>query len=257
MPKKTLKWIHSMGVDVAIQPNPRSHISHEEIKDQSSTIVNNHPSTHAIKPPIVSELFPSTPMPASKTFDELKQKMNSFTGCSLRLTATQLVFSDGNPNAPIMVIGEAPGADEDRLGKPFVGMSGQLLDKMFKTVGLTRDENLYIINIVPWRPPGNRQPTSDEIAMCLPFVEEHISIHKPKIIILVGGVAAKTILNTNEGILKLRGSFKSYQCPIDQREIPIMATLHPAFLLRSPGKKSLVWNDLLILSEYIKQNQIL
>ena len=178
--------------------------------------------------------------------------MASFEGCSLKLTATNMVFADGNPQAKIMVVGEAPGADEDKQGLPFVGLSGQLLDRMLATIGLSRKENLYISNIVPWRPPGNRQPTTQEIALCQPFIERHIELINPKILILVGGISAKTILRSSEGIMKLRGQWHTFQTAQLRDPIKTIATFHPAFLLRSPGQKAQVWADLLLVKKYVE-----
>lgn len=178
-----------------------------------------------------------------KNLEELKNAMQNFTGCALKETALNTVFSDGNPSSQVMLVGEAPGADEDTQGLPFVGQSGQLLNKIFASVGLSRDK-LYIANIVPWRPPGNRTPSTDEIAACQPFIERHIELVKPKILVLLGGVAAKTLLNTNNGITSLRGKFIDYTTH-DGNIIPCLATYHPAYLLRSPGQKAQVWQDVL------------
>ncbi len=178
-----------------------------------------------------------------KNLEELKDAMQNFTGCALKETALNTVFSDGNPSSGVMLIGEAPGADEDIQGLPFVGQSGQLLNKIFASVGLNRDK-LYIANIVPWRPPGNRTPSTDEVAACQPFIERHIELVKPKILVLLGGVAAKTLLNTNGGITSLRGKFINYTTH-NGNIIPCLATYHPAYLLRSPGQKSQVWQDVL------------
>jgi|GEM_PF-315216 len=183
----------------------------------------------------------------AKTLDELRSTMQNYDGCLLKGSATNMVFCDGNPQASIMVIGEAPGADEDRQGKPFVGISGQLLDRMFLTIGLNRADNLYISNTIPWRPPGNRQPTTEEINLCLPFIEKHIALIKPKLIISVGGISAKTLLNTKDGITKLRGQFLDYQNDFMDQPTKLYAMFHPAYLLRSPGQKKFVWQDLLKL----------
>jgi len=183
----------------------------------------------------------------AQTLEELKAIMKTFEGCSLKKTATNLVFGEGNEKASLMVIGEAPGADEDRLGRPFVGMSGQLLDKMFATIGLSRQENIYISNIIPWRPPGNRTPTPSEIAICLPFLERHIEMIGPKYLCFVGGVSTKALLNTTEGIIRLRGKWHGYKMPHLSTPIPALAMYHPAYLLRSPSKKREAWRDLLTL----------
>ncbi len=181
----------------------------------------------------------------SISIDQLKKAVEAFNGCPLKTTATNTVFADGNPEAKIMFIGEAPGADEDREGVPFVGVSGQLLDKMLASIGLDRKENAYISNIVFWRPPGNRNPTSTEIAACLPFVERHIELVDPEVLILLGGPAAKTMLGRSEGITKLRSKWFEYESPKMSRPIPARALFHPAYLLRSPAQKQLAWRDLL------------
>jgi DNA polymerase len=186
-----------------------------------------------------------------QTLEELRQALHEFKDCPLKLTATNTVFSDGNPEAKIMIIGEAPGADEDIQGKPFVGVSGQLLDRMFATIGLSRQTNIYITNIIPYRPPGNRQPTKQEITQCLPFVHKHIELINPEILVLVGGVAAKAILNTSEGIMRLRGRWHSYPSEKLREPIKCMATFHPAFLLRSPRQKAQSWQDLLMIQEEV------
>lgn len=180
---------------------------------------------------------------AAQTLAELKAGLTAFEGCALKYTATNLVFGDGNPQARIMLIGEAPGADEDRQGLPFVGQSGQLLDKMFATIGLTR-ENFYITNIIPWRPPGNRQPTPAEAEACLPFVRRHIDLVRPDFLILVGGTATKTLLGGRDGIMRLRGNWKDYTSDAGKK-MKVIAIFHPAYLLRSPGQKREVWLDLI------------
>jgi DNA polymerase len=187
---------------------------------------------------------------SARTLAELRNALEKFEDCPLKKTATHLVFADGNPDASIMVVGEAPGADEDRLGVPFVGVSGQLLDRAFAAIGLDRTK-IYISNILPWRPPGNRQPTPHETALCLPFIERHIELVSPEILILVGGTAAKTLLKTNEGIVKLRGKWHAYQSPELKKPIQTLATFHPAYLLRSPGQKRFVWLDLLSIKAMI------
>jgi DNA polymerase len=180
------------------------------------------------------------------TFEELRAAVAAFEGCSLKKTATNLVFSDGNPEARLMLIGEAPGADEDRLGKPFVGVSGQLLDRMLAAVGCDRT-NTLITNVLFWRPPGNRTPTPTEITACLPFVERMIEIVDPAVLVLVGGIAAKTMLARSEGIMKLRGRWLEFRTPRMARPVPTIATFHPAYLLRSPGQKRLAWQDFLAI----------
>jgi len=185
---------------------------------------------------------------AAKSLEELVEALAAFDGCALKKTATNLVFADGNPKARIMFVGEAPGADEDRAGKPFVGVSGQLLDRMLGWIGLNRTK-FYITNIVFWRPPGNRPPTSDEVAACLPFVARHIELVAPAILVPVGGPATEALLRRGEGISKSRGRWYDYQTPGLGAPIPAMPMFHPAFLLRSPAQKRAAWRDLLNLEQ--------
>lgn len=188
---------------------------------------------------------------AAKTLAELRQAMESFDGCPLKQTATHTVFADGNPEAPLMVIGEAPGRDEDRLGLPFVGESGKLLDKMLAAIGVTRD-GCYISNVLPWRPPGNRTPTDQEVAVCMPFLVRHIEIVQPRVLLLVGGMPAKTLFARPEGIMRLRGRWRTYESAGLTHPIPAMATLHPAYLLRQPQQRRLAWRDLLEVMETLR-----
>jgi DNA polymerase len=183
----------------------------------------------------------------------LEAAAGEFDGCALRETALNLCFADGNPDAEAMLIGEAPGAEEDRLGKPFVGQSGKLLDKMLATIGLPRSA-VYITNVIYWRPPGNRSPTQAEIAACQPFLERQIELLKPKIIVFLGGIAARGLLGVKEGVTKLRGRSFVYTTA-DGARIPAMVTFHPAFLLRQPGQKRLAWRDLLALKQRLDQAQ--
>jgi uracil-DNA glycosylase family 4 len=178
------------------------------------------------------------------TLEELKEALATFEGCPLRYTAKNLVFADGNPQARLMMIGEAPGRDEDLRGLPFVGRAGQLLDRMLASIGLDRS-SVYIINTLPWRPPGNRTPTPAEHAVCMPFVERHVELVNPDIIVLLGGVSAKQMLRTDTGIMRLRGKWSSIS--VGEREVPALPTLHPAYLLRQPAQKRLAWRDLLSL----------
>lgn len=187
---------------------------------------------------------------------ELRQLIENFDACPLKLTATHTVFSDGQSDAPVMLIGEAPGAEEDKQGKPFVGLSGQLLDRILASIGLTREKNVYISNILSWRPPGNRAPTTQEIALCLPFIQRHIELIQPKVLILLGATATKSILQTNEGIMKIRGQWIDFETPFTQFKVPTMATFHPAFLLRSPGQKRFVWQDFLKVKAELRKHLI-
>jgi uracil-DNA glycosylase family 4 len=190
---------------------------------------------------------------ASKAADleALKRTLGEFDGCNLKFTAKNLVFADGNPNAKVMFVGEAPGRDEDLEGLPFVGRSGRLLDRMMAAIGLDRT-NAYITNIIPWRPPGNRTPTIHETEICRPFIERHIELADPEVLVTLGGPAAKTLLNTSEGIMRLRGNWRTHVTP-GGKEIPAMPTLHPAYLLRNPAHKRLAWRDFLEIKKRLRE----
>lgn len=189
----------------------------------------------------------------AKTLEELKAALESFDGLSLKRTATQMVFADGVPTARVMLVGEAPGADEDRMGKPFVGLSGQLLDRMLASIGLSRESNVYISNVINWRPPGNRSPSDAEVALSLPFIQRHIELINPAVLIAVGGVSAKALLQTNLGITRLRGKWMDYQSEGLEKPVPSMAIFHPAYLLRSPAQKALAWQDLLKIKARLQE----
>ena len=178
-----------------------------------------------------------------KDLSELEIAIKNFNGCNLKNSAKNTVFADGNPNAKVMFIGEAPGKDEDIKGIPFVGLAGQLLDKMLFSIKLDRSK-VYITNIIPWRPPGNRQPTTQEMLLCVPFIQKHIELVRPKILVLLGGTATKALLLLDEGIMKSRGKWHKYSSYGLANPILTRAIFHPAFLLRSPSYKKLAWEDL-------------
>lgn len=185
----------------------------------------------------------------------LKAAIAAFDGSPLRETATNLVFGEGITDSGLMLIGEAPGGDEDRAGRPFVGVSGQLLDRMFASIGLSRESNFYITNILPWRPPGNRTPTDAEVALFLPFLRRQVALIRPKRLVLVGGVAAKGLIGGKEGITRLRGRWHEVEIAGLGR-IPALPTLHPAYLLRSPASKREAWADLLLLRRTLDQASV-
>ena len=182
----------------------------------------------------------------AETVTALAEVIANFEGCALKQTATNTVFADGNPKAPVMIIGEAPGADEDRLGRPFVGRAGQLLDRMLAAIGLDR-ESVLITNVVYWRPPGNRTPTTAEIASCLPFVLRHVALVRPRILVLCGTTAAGALLPGGQGITRLRGRWFELQIPGLAEPVPTLPMFHPSFLLRTPERKREAWRDLLAL----------
>jgi len=182
----------------------------------------------------------------AETVSALAALVAGFDGCGLKRTATNTVFADGNPAAPVMIIGEGPGADEDRLGRPFVGRAGQLLDRMLAAIGLDR-QGVHITNVVYWRPPGNRTPTTAEIASCLPFVMRHIALVHPKLLVLAGGTAAAALLPGGQGITRLRGRWFDLAIPGLAEPVPTLPMFHPSFLLRTPERKREAWRDLLAL----------
>ena len=272
-PLSALSWQLAMGVDEAISDIAADRRLSPSISTNMVNVAspatgfseNTVASQHiAIERAVVSPLKPLTPstvpsfVPSAvhaTTLHELRAELQAFEGCALKKTSKNLVFADGNPAASIMLVGEAPGEDEDRQGLPFVGVSGKLLDKMLGCIGLDRT-NTYISNIVPWRPPGNRNPTDSEVAVCLPFTEKHIAIVKPKYLILLGAVAVKSLLKTKDGITKIRGKQYTYTyTDIASGEpvtIPCFPMFHPAYLLRQASQKRLAWNDLLLFKKAIE-----
>jgi uracil-DNA glycosylase len=178
---------------------------------------------------------------SATTLEQLREQLASFDGCNLKFTAKNLVFADGNPHAPIMFVGEAPGREEDLEGVPFIGRSGQLLDRMLSAIGLDRT-GVYIANTIPWRPPGNRTPTPLETEICRPFFERQIELAGPKLLVALGGPAAKALTHAPEGILRLRGNWKTHRTAAGI-DIPVMPTLHPAYLLRNSAQKRFAWRD--------------
>jgi DNA polymerase len=186
----------------------------------------------------------------ASSLEELRAVLEGFEGCALKTTATRLVFADGNPQARLMLVGEAPGRDEDIEGLPFVGRSGKLLDRMLAAIGLDRS-SVYIANIIPWRPPGNRTPTPQESQICLPFIQQQIELADPDILVCLGGPSAQTLLSIKEGITKARGRWYTYNT--GKRDIRALPTFHPAFLLRNPLQKRLAWRDFLAIKQALAQ----
>jgi uracil-DNA glycosylase len=267
--KALLDWYLAAGVDETIADLPVDRFASAAFAAEISTTAAPVANTGAVgeaqttfTPP---EVPPAIQRPAQKpaqlqsrdaavqtaqevaagcsTIDQLRASFEAFDGCPLKETAMSFVFADGNPEARLMFIGEAPGAEEDRQGLPFVGPAGRLLDRMLAAIQLDRTQ-AYITNILPWRPPGNRNPTDAEIAACLPFLERHIALAEPEILLFVGGTAAKTLLRRTEGIMRLRGKWMKYE-PASGGPVPARALLHPAYLLRQPAQKRETWKDLL------------
>jgi DNA polymerase len=190
---------------------------------------------------------------AAQSLRDLRAAVEAFEGCGLKATARTTVFGDGAEDAEVLLIGEGPGREEDEQGRPFVGRSGQLLDRMLAAIGLSRQSNIYISNVVFWRPPGNRPATQGELAACLPFVERLIELKRPKLLMLAGGVSAQTVLRRAEGVTKLRGRRLTYSPPGSSVSVNAMVILHPAYLLRQPQQKRLAWADLLALEAWMDE----
>lgn len=250
-PLAALQWQIAAGADEAVGMTPG--LQHWPSPAARAVTARPTPAivrTAAAAPPSITTTpafsgLSAAPQVQAADLDALRAELAAFTGCPLKATATNLVFSDGNPTARIMLIGEAPGADEDRQGKPFVGVSGQLLDRMLAAIGLDRTQ-VFITNVIYWRPPGNRSPTEAELAACWPFCARTISLLQPELLVLLGGVAAKTVLRTAEGITRLRGRWQNYQPETaDLPPIPTLPVYHPAYLLRQPQAKRQAWQDFL------------
>ncbi|CAH2600111.1 Type-4 uracil-DNA glycosylase [Rhodovastum atsumiense] len=193
---------------------------------------------------------------AARTLEELRAALERFDGCPLSATATNLVFADGNPDSGLMLVGEGPGADEDRIGKPFVGASGQFLDRMLASIGLDRS-GYVITNLIPWRPPGNRNPTDNEVLVCLPFLLRHIALVRPRRLVLLGALATRAVTGSNTGIRRMRGRWLDVTIPDLPAPVPTLPMLHPAYLLRTPGAKREAWNDMLLLKRTMDDDMII
>jgi DNA polymerase len=245
---RALRWQLDVGVDETVGERPVDHLRAPPAPVRAPA---TEPAPPPRQPPAAASALASAEeaeqsaraiAAAAATLDDLRRAMAVFDTCPLQHTATSLVFADGNPQAAVMFVGEAPGADEDRQGRPFVGVSGQLLDRMLDSIGLDRT-SAYIANILPWRPPGNRKPTPAETTMCLPFVERQIALVAPRVLVFLGGTSVQNLLGRSEGITRLRGRWLEYRR--DALAIPALPTFHPAYLLRSPALKRQAWADLL------------
>lgn len=267
----TLNWLVEAGADEAIVDAPVNRLVARPAPAAPPAVARTSiavPQPAVIKPAATKPAAPrpATPAPmpldgdaisaamaaagAANNLAELKAALEAFEGCALKRTATNTVFADGVAEGRVMLIGEAPGRDEDRIGKPFVGRAGQLLDKMLAAIGLDRNVNAYITNVINWRPPDNRDPSPEEAAACLPFLRRHIELAQPKVIILLGAVAARHVVGVSDGIMKLRGRWMEYR--VGDAMVPLMPTLHPAYLLRQPAHKKLAWRDLQAVRDRMK-----
>jgi DNA polymerase len=247
-----LDWYQAMGADEAIGEAPVDCFAPPGAASRPRPAP---PKPEPTRPKRVSAPPPKTGPDADEarqaaTLAELEALVRRFEGCALKRTATNLCFARGRDGARVMLIGEAPGRDEDLQGKPFVGAAGQLLDRMLGAIGLSEND-VYITNTVYWRPPGNRTPTPEEMAACAPFVARQIELAAPDVLVLLGNAAAQSVLGLNEGITRLRGKLFSYAS--GDREIATLATFHPSYLLRNPEAKRLAWRDMLALKERLEQ----
>lgn len=252
-PAELVAWYAEMGITEALDEVTHDHFAAPVASETTrprpvlppragqGAPVALRPNAAAATAPEDAALTARALAQEAMTLEALKEALGRFEGCALKATAKTLVFADGNPEGRIMIVGEAPGADEDRVGLPFVGRSGQLLDRMLAAIGLSRKDDVYIANLLPWRPPGNRTPTPQEVAICLPFIQRQIQLADPDILLCIGGPSAQGLLGLS-GILASRGKWQEYDT--GTRRIPAMATLHPAYLLRQPLQKRLAWRDM-------------
>jgi uracil-DNA glycosylase family 4 len=257
-----LEWQIAMGADEAIGETAPNRLAPQP-PPAVAEARPSPPTARASRPPIAAPSLVAPPgalaeslaeaaqsarrlAAGAETIEALAGLVAGFDDCPLKRTATKTVFIDGNPAAPLLFIGEAPGAEEDRIGRPFVGRAGQLLDRMLAAIGLDRDQ-VQITNVIYWRPPGNRKPTTAEIAACLPFVLRHIALAAPRVVVLCGGTAASALLPVTDGITRLRGRWFELAVPGLATPVPTLPMFHPAFLLRAPERKREAWRDLLSL----------
>ena len=249
-----LRWLIEIGADEAIDKVPRDRLA----ASPAAAIGHRSNPPPPVAPAGLRPIGPGAESQsdlitdararaaACETLADLARAVGEFDRCALKLTAKNTVFADGNPAAGLMLIGEAPGAEEDRKGIPFVGRAGQFLDRMLAAIGRDRT-GAYITNMLFWRPPGNRNPTAEEIALCAPFVERHVVLVRPKVLVFVGAIAAKTLLDRSEGISRLRGRWFDYTAAGHDAPFQATAIFHPAYLLRRPGQKRETWRDLLAI----------
>ena len=264
--RQLLAFYLEAGVDCALLEEPVDRLSEPEslatpapVREVAPSPVRNMPAATPAVPRSETAPAPEAAIAMAReaartapTLEALRALLEKFEGCALRNTATRLVFADGNPEARIMFVGEAPGRDEDIAGLPFVGRSGKLLDRMIAAIGLDRSK-AYIANVIPWRPPGNRTPTPQETQICLPFIQRQIELVNPDVLVTLGNPSTQTLLQTREGIMRTRGKWFDYDT--GRRTIRAMATFHPAYLLRSPSYKRMSWQDLRAIAKTLEQSR--
>ena len=263
--QQLLAFYLEAGVDCALTDEPVNRLSDPDIipiSGSRETALPKPVRTIPVPVPVPVARGEATPAPeaaivsareAARTapsLEVLRALLENFDGCALKSTATRLVFADGNPQARVMFVGEAPGREEDIEGLPFVGRSGKLLDRMISAIGLDRS-SAYIANVIPWRPPGNRTPTPQETQICLPFIQRQIELVNPDVLVTLGNPSTQTLLSTREGIMKTRGRWFDYDT--GTRTIRALATFHPAYLLRSPSYKRMAWQDLRAIAKALQQ----
>src|ERR1700686_2070016 len=258
--QQLLAFYLEAGVDCALTEAPVNRLADPDLIPLPSEAAPRRPVSAAV--PIPAPRAEAAPAPeaaivsareaarTAPTLEALRALLESFDGCALKSTATRLVFADGNPQSRVMFVGEAPGREEDIEGLPFVGRSGKLLDRMIAAIGLDRT-SVYIANVIPWRPPGNRTPTPQETQICLPFIQRQIELVDPDVLVTLGNPSTQTLLSTREGIMKTRGRWFDYDT--GTRVIRAIATFHPAYLLRSPSYKRMAWQDLRAIAKALHQ----
>lgn len=248
-----LEWHVAAGVDVAVLDEPVDRLAPPPVlpRPRPAAAAPGDPAP----PPAVAVALNADPSETralaatANTLEELRAIMDAYEGCTLKKRATQLCFADGNPASEVMLVGEGPGEQEDLQGKPFVGRAGQLLDRMLAAIGLDRTR-VYIANMVPWRPPGNRDPTPDELALCAPFLHRQVELVAPRILVTLGNVPTKALFETTTGITRMRGQWRDIV--VGSHPVRALATLHPAFLLRTPAAKEQAWRDMLALKRALE-----
>lgn len=257
-PAQLLQWYADVGVDEAMLDSPvdRTRIV-EKIEAAAPAIIIPIAQKQDAPAPLIGAIEALGAAHAlaaeAKTVDELKTALESFQGLALKRTATQIVFAGGNPAAKIMIVGESPSADEDRTGSPFGGKSGQLLDKMLAAIGLDREKDTYLTYMINWYPPGSRAPSETEVALSLPFVQRHIELINPAVLICVGGLVTKSLLQSSQAMMRLRGKWLGYKSGGLRQPIPSLVFVHPSYLLASPAQKPQAWAELLMLKAKLKE----